>query len=198
MSVIAFDPAQVTAAILAGGAGSRLGGRDKGLEPLAGRPLIAHVLAALQGQADRIVLCINRNAARYAQFGPTLSDAADGFHGPLAGIAAALAVCATPWLLTLPVDCPQPPHDLALRLHAAAGVHRAAAAHDGERAQPLFALYRRELAASASAALAQDAPVWRWQSDIGAVPADFSDQPQAFDNLNTRDDFHHWETRSHA
>ena len=56
-----FDPANVTAAVLAGGAGSRLGGRDKGLHPLDGKPLIAHVAQALAAQAGKILICINRN-----------------------------------------------------------------------------------------------------------------------------------------
>ncbi len=190
-----YDSADVTGAILAGGEGRRLGGRDKGLVPLAGQPLISHVCASLEGQVGKILVCANRNLAQYAAFATPCSDRKPGFHGPLAGIDSALADCTTPWLLTVPVDCPQPPADLARRLYFAASAAdtRAAVAHDGSRRQPLFAVYRCELAASAGLALAGDWPVWRWQDECGAVEVDFSDVPLAFLNLNTDQDFSRWE-----
>jgi molybdopterin-guanine dinucleotide biosynthesis protein A len=196
--VPAFDPTVITTAILAGGEGRRVGAQDKGLLPLAGRPLIAHVVDALRGQAGFIIICANRNADRYAQFAPVIADAQGGFHGPLAGIAVALAQCRTPWLLTVPVDAPEPPRDLATRLFMAAQSADAAVAHDGECRQPLFALYRCNLANAASAALARDLPVWRWQEEVGTRIVDFSDCPQAFANLNTLDEFHAWESRLHG
>ena len=190
-----FDPTDITAAILAGGAGARLGGRDKGLAMLANKPLIAHVVESLKRQSRDMLICINRNAEHYAAFAPICTDRIVGFHGPLAGIDAALAVCTTSWLLTVPVDCPQPPKDLAHRLYAAARAAQApvAVAHDGIRRQPLFAVYRRELGAEASLALSNDLPVWRWQDLSGAIEVNFSDVPQAFLNLNVADDFRSWE-----
>ena len=187
-----FEPATITAAILAGGEGSRLGGRDKGLEPLAGRPMIAHVIDALRGQAGNLLICANRNSERYRTFAAVCSDAAAGFRGPLAGISAALALCKTTWLLTVPVDCPLLPTDLCQRLSAGIGAASAAVAH-ADRAEPLFALYRRELAAEAATALSRNEPVWRWQQTIGAVAVDFTDRCEAFVNLNTLDDFRRWE-----
>jgi molybdopterin-guanine dinucleotide biosynthesis protein A len=195
--VTPFAISDVSAAILAGGEGRRVDGRDKGLLPLAGKPLIAHVTAALTAQAGRVLVCANRNANEYAGFGTVIGDALAGFHGPLAGIAAALSACRTPWLLTVPVDGPDLPLDLFVRLYAtvARTAATAAVAHDGARRQPLFALYRTQLAASATAALHGDLPVWRWQDEVGAAQADFSDVPQAFANLNTLDEFHRWEQR---
>jgi len=187
--VSAFDPAEITVAILAGGAARRLGGRDKGLELLSGKALIAHVLDALREQANTILICANRNVERYAAFAPVCADATAGFHGPLAGIAAALEACRTDWLLTVPVDCPRPPVDLAARLRAHADPAPACVV----RAEPLFALYRRELAAEANAALARDEPVWRWQQQNGAVEVDFPDAREGFVNLNTPEDFQRWE-----
>lgn len=199
VAVDPFNHAEVTAAILAGGEGRRVDGRDKGLLSLAGKPLISHVAAALHGQVGAVLICTSRDDRDYAAFGQVVHDATAGFRGPLAGIASALAHCATPWLLTVPVDGPNLPVGLALRLHAAAlaGNEQAAVAHDGTRRQPLFALYRRALAASAANALAQDLPAWRWQEEIGAAQAYFSDLPQAFANLNTLDEFRDWE-RQHA
>jgi molybdenum cofactor guanylyltransferase len=189
-----FDPVEITAAILAGGAATRLAGRDKGLELLAGTPLIAHVIDALRGQADTLLICANRNAELYAAFAPVCADTTAGFRGPLAGIATALEACRTHWLLTVPVDCPRPPSDLASRLRTQIGDARACVAR-GERAEPLFALYRRELAVHAAAALARDEPVWRWQQQIGAIEVDFADAPRTFMNLNTPEDFRQWEAR---
>ena len=193
----AFDRARVTAAVLAGGAGKRFGGRDKGLAPLRGKPLVAHVVAALTEQAAALLICVNRNDAAYAAFGATLRDGRPGFCGPLAGIATALAACRTEWLLTVPVDCPAPPRDLARRLYDAANDARAAAAvvNSGVRREPLFALYARALAPSADAALAQDQAVWRWQDAIGAVETLF-EPAQDWANLNDAAEFRAWEARS--
>jgi molybdopterin-guanine dinucleotide biosynthesis protein A len=191
-----FDPSDITAAILAGGAGTRLDGRDKGLELLAGKPLIAHVKRSLKGQVRDVLVCINRNANQYATFATICTDRVAGFHGPLAGIDAALAACTTDWLVTVPVDCPCPPSDLVSRLHDAANKAgaRVAVAHDGARRQPLFAIYRRE-SVDATSALSNDLAVWRWQDISDAIEVDFSDAPQAFLNLNVAEDFRNWEER---
>jgi molybdenum cofactor guanylyltransferase len=190
-----FDSAQITAAILAGGEGKRLGCRDKGLEPLAGRPLIAHVTDALRQQAGNLLICINRNNAQYATFGVVCTDGASAFRGPLAGIASAGAASTTPWLLTVPVDCPCPLRNLARRLRETGA--RVAVAHDGQRRQPLFALYARDALANADSALGRDLPVWRWQDELGAVEVDFSDTRQSFVNLNSAEEFRRWEA-AHA
>ncbi len=138
---------RVTAAILAGGAGKRLGGRDKGLESLAGRPLIAHVIERIRPQVDDVIIVANRHLDEYAAYARVVADDSPGFLGPLAGIATALARCETEWLLTASVDVPQPPLDLASRLTRTSA--EVAVAHDGERRQPLFALYSTKLANAA-------------------------------------------------
>lgn len=196
----AFDPAAITAAILAGGEGRRVGGEDKGLLPLSGRSLVAHVIAALRGQTGVIVVSANRNTDRYNKFAPVIVDDGCGFHGPLAGIAAALRACKSEWLLTVPVDCPQPPRDLAARLHDAALAENrdVAVVFDGRRVQPLFALYRRKLAANAEDALKRDVPVIRWQQNLHRALADFSTRPQEFGNLNTLEEFRQWEEDGHG
>lgn len=196
----AFDPSVITAAILAGGEGRRVGGADKGLLPLGGRPLVAHVVAALRGQVGRMVICANRNADRYAQFAPVIADGESGFRGPLAGIAAALRACASEWLLTVPVDCPQPPRDLAVRLHdVALGENRdVVVVFDGVRVEPMFALYRSTLAANAEDALRKDMPVVRWQQGLNRALVDFSTCAPEFGNLNTLEEFRQWEQGAHG
>lgn len=184
--------ASLTVAILAGGAATRLQGRDKGLEPLLGRPLVEWVLEAVAtAQAARTLIVANRNHQAYSAFAPVVADDLAGFRGPLAGVAAALAAAATPWLMTVPVDCPRPPADLAARLYTAAQENSAdaAVAHDGARRQPLFAIYRRELASSAAAAAAQGWGVQQWQTTIGARELDFADRRAQFRNLNTPEEF---------
>jgi molybdenum cofactor guanylyltransferase len=193
----------LTIAILAGGAGARLGGRDKGLEVLAGRPLVAHVVAAARAMAVRwagdhaargvdLLVVANRNLADHARHAPVISDAMAGFPGPLAGVAAALAARPLHAVLTLPVDCPDPPDDLLLRLHAGldASSAPAVAAHDGAHWQPLFALYRPGLGEAAAGALQAGSGVRAWQQALGAAAVDFADRRRQFSNLNTPHEFH--------
>jgi molybdopterin-guanine dinucleotide biosynthesis protein A len=176
----------LTAVILAGGAGSRVGGRDKGLIEHRGMPLVAHVRARLAPQVERIVISANRNASAYAAYGErVVADLGEGHRGPLAGIAAALAGCGTEWLLTVPVDALEFPDDLAATLVAAQRrtIAPILVAHDGARRQPLFALYHRRLAAAALAAAASgDNGVWRFQDAHAACEVAFAGA--RFENLN--------------
>ncbi len=183
------DLAKVTAAILAGGEGRRLGGLDKGLQPLRGRPLIEWVVRAIESQCERVLICANRNESHYARFGPVLHDDTPGFLGPLSGIATALGQCKSAMLLTVPVDTPMLPADLVRRLRAPTSDAPIRVVHDGVRRQPLFALYSRHLAERARDALARDLAVWRWQDEVGCIEIDFSDVRDAFRNFNTADDF---------
>jgi molybdopterin-guanine dinucleotide biosynthesis protein A len=193
----------LTVAILAGGAASRLGGRDKGLEPLGGKPMIEWAIdyCAKHIVADRtiattvhdveLLIIANRRLDDYAKYARVRTDAQSGFRGPVAGIASALDAASAPLVLTLPVDCPSPPANLVSRLLAALSDTRAksAVAHDGKRRQPLFALYSQELAGSAAAAANAGQGAWEWQDAIGAVEVDFTDRRQQFHNLNTPEDF---------
>jgi molybdopterin-guanine dinucleotide biosynthesis protein A len=192
--------ADVTGAVLAGGQGRRVNGRDKGLMLLSGKPLVEWVCSRLHAQAAAVLICANRNAARYAAYGQVIADPSADFRGPLARIAAALGACESAWLLTVPVDSPAIPNDLVRRLaeNVAQGEAAVTVAHDGERRQPLFALYRRDLAVSARSALEEDLPVWRWQDECGATEVDFSDQAGAFANLNSVEQFHDWELHRHG
>src|SRR5581483_1360528 len=84
----------VTGVVLAGGRGTRMGGADKGLVELHGRPLAAHALDRLRPQVDALLISANRNHDRYAALGaPVIADASSTFDGPLAGMLAALSRC---------------------------------------------------------------------------------------------------------
>jgi molybdopterin-guanine dinucleotide biosynthesis protein A len=181
----------VTGLILAGGAGSRMGGADKGLLPYQDRPLVAHVIDRLAPQVDNLLISANRNLDAYAAFGyPVLTDSLGDYQGPLAGLAAGLAACTTPWLVTCSCDCPSLPDDLVARLLAAAEIQGAscAVASLAGRMQPTFLLCRREMLPALEAYLAAgDRKVGGWCREQGAVEVNFSDA-SAFDNLNTPDD----------
>jgi molybdopterin-guanine dinucleotide biosynthesis protein A len=179
----------ITGVILAGGAARRMGGVDKGLMELGGRPLIEWVIDRLAPQVGRLLINANRNRERYAAYGyPVVADAMTGFQGPLAGVAAALAAVDTPWILTLPCDGPDPPPDLAERLAAALRAEAAelAVASDGRLVQPVHALIPVALAQDLRAFLAAgERKVGRWYARHRAARADFSDRPGCFANINS-------------
>lgn len=184
--------AAVTGLILAGGQARRMGGSDKGLVPLAGRPMIEHVIEALRPQVGSILLSANRNHERYARYGyPVIADDLGDYPGPLAGVAAALRQCAAEFLVTVPCDAPLLPPDLVVRLLAACEASDADAAvvHDGQRLQPVFLLVHRRVAPSLEAYLAGGARrVDAWLSQLRTVEADFSDRADAFVNVNDSDE----------
>src|ERR671926_1083594 len=125
----------VSGIVLAGGLGRRMGGVDKGLQPLHGRPMIAHVLERLGPQVDDIVINANQNLERYGAFGHrVVKDEISGFAGPLAGLHAGLAAISQPLAVTVPCDSPFLPSDLVARLARALGSNDLAVAKTG--AQP--------------------------------------------------------------
>jgi len=201
----------VLGVVLAGGASERVGGADKGLLPLGGRPLIEHVLQHLRPQCDRFLITANRHIDDYADYAPVVHDENGGHAGPLAGLVAAFGFLeanrhALPrWVLTAPVDCPDPPPNLASSLRSALmndGTTRCACVHCAGRMQPLFALYRIDgetgaWRASAQNALCEHGSTMRWLSEMGAIAVDFEDAGEAFHNLNTPMDFRDYE-RAHG
>ncbi|HXK56765.1 MAG TPA: molybdenum cofactor guanylyltransferase MobA [Gammaproteobacteria bacterium] len=186
---------QITAVILAGGKGRRMGGQDKGLLELKGRPLIKHVLSAIAPQVGTVIINANRNLNRYAGFGyPVVRDDLQGFQGPLAGFAAAMAAATTPYILTMPCDGPLLPVGYARTMADALESSGAelAVAHSGERLQPVHALLCRSLEPSLLAYLESgDRKIDLWYRDHRMAIADFSHCPEAFRNINTPDEREH-------
>lgn len=184
----------ITGLILAGGLGTRMGGQDKGLVDLAGRPMVEHVLARLAPQVGRVMINANRNADVYARFGlPVLADRLPGFVGPLAGLDAALHAPGTEgeWVLTCPCDSPFLPLDLATRMLAAALSTHAdvAMASAGGQPEPAFLLAHRRIAPQLAAFLEGGGrQIRRWVAEARHVVVDFSDNPRAFSNINTQEE----------
>lgn len=179
----------VTGVVLAGGLGRRMGGVDKGLQPLDGRPMVAHVIERLRPQVDELLVNANQNLDRYAAFGHrVVPDSIEGFAGPLAGLERGLAEAAHPLVATVPCDSPFLPADLVARLAAAlsSGAADLAVARTGDQPHPVFCLCRRDLHAHLSAFLAGGGrKIDRWYAALRVVEVDFSDEAAAFDNLNT-------------
>ena len=172
--------------VLAGGRGTRMGGVDKGLQLLDGRPLVAHVVERLAPQVDRVRVSANRNLDAYAALGhPVLADPTGlEFAGPLAGMLAGLeAIPGDAWLLTAPCDCPRLPPDLAVRLLEAAAPHGIAFAQ-AAREHPTHALLHARLREPLRAHLeAGGRAVLRWMRSQPHGVAHFDDEA-AFANFN--------------
>ena len=151
----------VVGLILAGGRATRLGGGDKSLIDMAGRPMLAHVIERLALQVDAIAISANGDPTRFAAFGlPVLEDVIDGYAGPLAGILAGMrwAQSATPeasFIASAAADTPFFPTDLVAQLSAARGDDEqpiALAASSGGT-HPTFALWPVALASDLAAFL---------------------------------------------
>ena len=187
--------------VLAGGRGSRMGGVDKASLILGGRRLIDHALDRLRPQAGALAISANGEASRFAALGsPVLPDAESDYAGPLAGILAAMdwaAGIGADRLVTVPVDSPFFPLDLAARLESAraeAGAPIALAAMaepgGGVAPHPVFGLWSTDLREDLRAALATgERRVRAWAGRHGAVlaiwPAGGADP---FFNLNRPED----------
>lgn len=185
----AYPRQRITAGILAGGRATRMGGVDKGLVELGGRPMVEYVLDVLRAQTAQVLINANRSGEVYAGYGvPVVADRQEGFLGPLAGIASLMAAAGTEWLLIAPCDSPQLPDDLGLRLWQAIARDGAdlGVAHSGERLEPVFALLRCALRGDLEAYLgAGERKIDRWYQRQKMATADFSDCPGMFVNVNT-------------
>ena len=172
-------------------------GRDKGLLPLGGRPLVAHVIERLAPQVDALIVSANRNRETYAAFGhPVVADVMPDYAGPLAGLHAGLLACTTPLLATAPCDAPRLSPDLVARLRAAllAGSAPVAAAFAADRLQPTFMLCRREVVGELERYLADGGRrIHSWLTGIGVLAVPFADAG-AFINLNSPSELAELET----
>lgn len=199
----------ITALILAGGRGTRMGGTDKGLQNFRGLPLALHTLKRLQLQSLRpqqVLINANRNLSAYASLGaPVWPDSIGDFAGPLAGFLTGLERCETPWLLTVPCDTPLFPLDLVARLFKAmaddnADMAMAAAPEaDGSvRPQPVFCLLRVDLLDSLvkfTKGGGRKIDAWTGLHRCALVPFDLpEDNALAFSNANTLAELQQLET----
>jgi molybdopterin-guanine dinucleotide biosynthesis protein A len=191
--------ADLPAIILAGGRATRMGGGDKALVQLGGRPLISHVIARLAPQCSRLALSANGEASRFSTFGlPVVADTIADHPGPLAGILAGLDYAAetkAEAIVTAAVDTPFLPLDLVVRLKTAAGRSGLALAASPDQAgtmriHPTFGLWpvrhRHQLRTALESGL-RKAAMWAESHDAGI--ATFTSGPHdPFFNVNTPED----------
>ncbi|HTH93738.1 MAG TPA: molybdenum cofactor guanylyltransferase MobA [Rhodocyclaceae bacterium] len=183
----------ITGLVLAGGQGSRMGGKDKGLIVYQERPLVRHVLDRLHPQVASIIINANRNIDTYAEFGyPVVADAPnpqnESYAGPLAGLLAGLRASTTDWVLTVPCDSPHFPDDLVRQFIAASeknGCGDIFVASTPVQSHPVFMLVHKEVTHTLAAFIASGGrKLGGWQQQNGASSVEFTDEA-AFANLNT-------------
>jgi molybdenum cofactor guanylyltransferase len=178
---------QVVGVLLSGGQSRRMGGGDKALRDLGGRPMLAHVIERLRPQVGApnsrtMVINANGDPARFAAFGlPVAADTIDGFVGPLAGVLAGMmwAKVHAPdarWIATVSTDAPFLPADLVAKLRA--GVvnqpNAIAIAQSGAEVHPVIGLWTVAHAGDLDQALRDGVrKVLAWTDRHGTVPVEF-------------------------
>jgi molybdopterin-guanine dinucleotide biosynthesis protein A len=193
----------IAGVILAGGLSRRMGGVDKPLAGLAGKPMIGHVIARLRPQVSALAINANGDPARFAEFGlPVLPDPVGGFVGPLAGLLAALRWARqsnTPLVVTAPADTPFLAENLIKRLHDFIGTAEIAVARSRGEAHPTIALWSVSLADDLAHWLRDgtDRAVHVWIGTRNMVAVDFADDAEGdpFFNVNTPADIELAEAR---
>jgi molybdenum cofactor guanylyltransferase len=189
----------VCALLLAGGQSRRMGGGDKCLLALAGRPLLARIVDIMAPQAGPIVLNANGDPARFARFGlPVAPDVVEGFAGPLAGVLTGLEWArdnapGCGWVVSAPCDAPFLPADLVARLQAAVADEGAdmACAASGGRDHPVVGLWPVRLAADLRRAVEEEGvrKVDAWTGRYRLARVSFDAEPvDPFFNINRPED----------
>jgi molybdenum cofactor guanylyltransferase len=187
----------ITGVILAGGRGQRMGGIDKGLRALRGKPMVAWVLERFAPQVDEVLVNANQNIDVYARFGRrVVPDEIGGYAGPLAGLQRGLSEARHALVATAPCDTPFLPLDLVTRLHAALRTHDAqlAVARTGDQPHPVFCVCRRDVLPHLKAFLRSGGrKIDAWYATLKVVEVSFDDQPDAFSNINTAEELARFE-----
>lgn len=171
--------------------GRRMGGVDKGLVLLDGKPMAAHAIARLAPQVGALIVNANQNGERYEALGfPVVADDVGGFAGPLAGLHAGMTRATTPYVVTVPCDSPFLPEDLVARLAEGLVRERAqlAVAYTGAQPHPVFALVDRSVLPHLTAFLRDGGrKIDAWYATLAVVAVPFADEA-AFRNINTQDE----------
>lgn len=186
--------------ILAGGRATRMGCRDKALEPLHGRALLDYVIAGAAPQVAQLVLSLNHNTERYQSFGiPIVGDREQAYSGPLLGILSAMhwfrdqrSQVKPDHLACFPADVPAFPHDVVSQLasHLEGEAADVAYIFHRQQIQPLFSLWRLDLIERIEQAVASGlyGPKLVFGS-LRAVSVECEDNfPGCFENINSPED----------
>ena len=181
---------EIIGVVLAGGRATRMGGKDKGLQLLNGKPLWQCVADTLAGQVTTLAISANRHIDTYQHSGYAVyQDNIEDYPGPLAGMLSVMQQSNSEWFLFCPCDTPFIPSCLVERLVQLRGTASVVWVHDGERDHPAIALMHRSLVSSLEAYLAAgERRVMVFMRQSGGHPVDFSDFKSAFVNVNTSED----------
>jgi molybdenum cofactor guanylyltransferase len=189
---------KIAGVLLAGGQSQRMGGGDKNLRMLGGKPILAHIIERAKPQVDALVLNANGDPQRFAGFGlPIVRDSVAGFAGPLAGVLAGLDWAATnlpeaELVASFATDAPFLPRDLVRRLAVALeeGGFDLACAQSNGQAHPVFGLWPVSLRGALREALAGGLrKVDRWTARYKLVEVEFLAEPvDPFFNANRPED----------
>ena len=192
---------EICGVILAGGLARRMGGGDKSLLTLGGRPVLDRVIERLRPQVSEMALNANGDPRRFAAYDLTvLADTEPDFPGPLAGVLAGLDWAASrgaSHVVSVAADSPFFPTDLVNRFWAASvesGLPIALAATDdpdrGPLRQPTFGLWPVALCEDLRAAIRAGArKIVLWADRHGAAVVGFPAEPfDPFFNLNRPED----------
>jgi len=189
---------KIAGVLLAGGQSQRMGGGDKCLRMLGGKPILAHVIERAKPQVDALVLNANGDAQRFASFGlPVIGDSVTGFVGPLAGVLAGLDWAAqhlpdAELVASFATDAPFFPRDLVRRLAVTMeeGGFDLACAQSNGRAHPVFGLWPVSLRDDLRKALAGGLrKVDQWTARYNLVEVEFLAEPvDPFFNANRPED----------
>jgi molybdenum cofactor guanylyltransferase len=180
----------VTGVVLAGGLGRRMGGVDKGLQLLRGKPMVESAIERFAPQVDELLINANQNIDAYAAFGHrVIPDAIAGFAGPLAGLHRGLSEARYDLVATVPCDSPFLPSDLVSRLRGRLEQEHAqlAVARTGDQPHPVFCLCRKSVLDNLTAFLENGGrKIDAWYSALRVVEVPFDDKAEAFSNINTQ------------
>jgi molybdenum cofactor guanylyltransferase len=189
---------KIAGVLLAGGQSQRMGGGDKCLRLLAGRPILAHVIERVRPQVTALVLNANGDPARFAAFGlPVVADDMTGFVGPLAGVLAGLdwAAANVPdatHVASFATDAPFLPYDLvaAFRQAMRMGIYDLACAASDGRTHPVFGLWPLAVREDLRSALGSGVrKVDQWTAGYRLVEVEFPAAPiDPFFNANRPED----------
>jgi len=176
---------KVSGIILAGGKGTRAGGKDKGLLLYNNKPLIKRVINAITPQVDDIVISANRNIDSYKQYNASvIGDTKQDYQGPLAGITACISHCKHKLILIVACDMPNLPADLSTRLTNAIE-NNAICITTVDGHHQLAMLINANVKDSAQKSLdKQQLKLMQWVQSLPYATVSFDDKPDAFLNLN--------------
>ena len=177
----------VTAVVLAGGQGQRMGGQDKGWVMYQGKPMIQHILDRLTPQVDEVIIIANRHLESYAALGvPVFPDYIQGFHGPLIGIATGLEHANFNHVVFVPCDGPFISSELvkSFKDHYERFEKPVIVASDGQRLQPVVVMLEKKLLRELLIAIeAGERRPDRWYAKVGMAEVCFT--PNSLQNFNT-------------